>query len=36
VPSFANGVVYDGSISITETVQIRAATFSGDNPSAIA
>jgi len=36
LPSLANGMVYDGSISITETVQIRAATFSGDQPPAIA
>ena len=36
LPSIANGMVYDGSIPITETVQIRAATFSGDQPPAIA
>ncbi len=36
LPSLANGMVYDGSIPITGTVQIRAATFSGDQPPAIA
>ena len=36
LPDEANGVLYDGPISITSTSQIRAATLSGDQLPAIA